>query len=182
MADINWEEINRKLAWHKTEDERQIRIKQWKAIDMNGNGFLSLAEVDKGMRDVVQLPEIFDLKPVMIRAFNAAKNAVKSKSKYGADYIEKREYRLLLKYLRQYFEYWVAFSRIDESGDRRVSFDEFEQAKDKLELWGIDMSDPAAAFAECDKNGGGMILFDEFVEWAIKKNLDLEDDDDDDQD
>ena len=149
---------------------------------MNGNGFLSLAEVDKGLRDVVKVPEIFDLKPVIIRAFNAAKNYSKSKSKYGDDYVEKREYRILLKYLRQYFEYYVAFMRIDANFDRRVTFAEFEQAKDKLELWGIDMSDPAAAFAECDLNGGGMILFDEFAAWAIKKNLDLEDDDDDDQD
>ena len=31
-------------------------------------------------------------------------------------------------------------------------------------------------FNSIDKNGGGMILFDEFCEWAIKKNLDLEDD------
>ena len=33
-----------------------MRIKQWKAIDINGNGLLSLAEVDKGMRDVIKLP------------------------------------------------------------------------------------------------------------------------------
>jgi hypothetical protein len=36
---------------------------------MNGNGYLSLAEVDKGMRDVVQLPILFQLKPVLMRAF-----------------------------------------------------------------------------------------------------------------
>ena len=42
------------------------------------------------------------------------------------------------------------------------------------------MSDPAASWAECDTNGGGKILFDEFCEWAINKSLDLEDDDDDD--
>ena len=29
-----------------------------------------------------------------------------------------------------------------------------------------------------DENGGGQILFDEFCEWAIRKGLDLEDDDD----
>ena len=42
----------------------------------------SLAEIDKGMRDVVRLPELFDLKPVLMRAFMAAKNTVKSKNKY----------------------------------------------------------------------------------------------------
>ncbi len=32
---------------------------------------------------------------------------------------------------------------------------------------------------EIDHNGGGVVLFDEFCQWAIQKNLDLEDDDDD---
>ena len=43
---------------------------------MNNNGLLSLAEVDKGMRDVVKLPALFKLKPVLMRAFQAAKNCV----------------------------------------------------------------------------------------------------------
>lgn len=149
-------------------------------MDCNGNGLLSLAEVDKGMRDVIKLPMLFDAKPVMMRAFQAAKNKVKSESKHGADFIEKSEYRIFLKYLRQYFEYWVAFSRLDVDHDQRVSQFEFTRAKGDLERWGIDMRDPEAMFKECDKDGKGMILFVEFVEWAIKKNLDLEDDDDDD--
>ena len=33
-------------------------------------------------------------------------------------------------------------------------------------------------FSRIDQNGGGIILFNEFCDWAIKKNLDLEDDDD----
>ena len=47
-----------------------------------------------------------------------------------------------------------------------------------MEKWGIDMSNQEAQWKECDKDGSGMILFDEFCEWAIKKNLDLDDDDD----
>lgn len=38
-------------------------------FDGNSNGILSLAEVDKGVRDILMLPELFDLKPVIIRAF-----------------------------------------------------------------------------------------------------------------
>jgi hypothetical protein len=33
-----------------------------------------------------------------------------------------------------------------------------------------------AEFAAIDKNGGGQILFGEFVDWALAKNLDLDDD------
>ena len=31
-------------------------------------------------------------------------------------------------------------------------------------------------FNQLDKNKGGMILFNEFIDWALRKNLDLEDD------
>jgi hypothetical protein len=44
--------------------------------------------------------------------------------------------------------------------------------------WGIDMSEPKKLWKEADKDGAGQVLFVEFVEWAIEKNLDLEDDDD----
>ena len=157
-----------------------MRIKQWNYFDVNGNGYLSLAEVDKGMRDVVKLPILFQLKPVLMRAFTAAKTKVQAKNKYGDDYVTKGEYRFLLKYLRQYYEYWVAFDRIDTNDDRRVSYEEFMQAIPELTKWGIDMSDPKTQWKQCDRDGGGMVLFIEFCDWAIKRSLDLDDDDDDD--
>lgn len=130
------------------------------------------------MKDIIRLPQLFKTKPVMLRAFNAAKNKVKSDSRYGADYVERSEYRLLLKYLRQYFEYWIAFDQIDTDGDRRISVREFKYATPQLKRWGIDMSDPDAQWAQCDADGAGKILFDEFANWAIKQSLDLDDDDD----
>ena len=47
-----------------------------------------------------------------------------------------------------------------------------------MELWVGPIADMAAEFDAIDKNGGGQILFDEFVDWATSKNLDIEDDDD----
>ena len=60
----------------------------------------SLAEVDKAMRDVIKLPLLFNLKPVLMRAFTAAKNKVKSKHSYGDDYVSRAEFRYLLMFLR----------------------------------------------------------------------------------
>lgn len=111
-------------------------------MDMNGNGFLSLAEVDKGIVSILNLPQLFDLKPVIMRAFTAAKNACPSKSKKGSEYVEAKEYRLLLKYLRQYYEYWVAFDRIDTDGDRRITFIEFSKAIPMMQKWGIKITNP----------------------------------------
>ncbi len=44
------------------------------------------------------------------------------------------------------------------------------------------MRDPKQTWNEVDRNGGGKVLFNEFCDWAIRKNLDLEDDDNDDED
>jgi hypothetical protein len=94
-----------------------------------------------------------------------------------ADYIQYHEFRAFLSYLRQYFEYWVMFDRLDASDDRRISFDEFKLGLKFIREWGLEVSDPDAVFAEIDVDGRGMILFDEFANWAITHNLDLEDDD-----
>jgi hypothetical protein len=116
--DAIWKELQEKLPWRNTPDEKASRDQIWSAFDMNGNGYLSLAEVDKGMRDVIQLPILFAAKPVLMRAFTIAKTKVKSKSSVGDDYITKgAEFRYMLKYLRQYYEFFVAFNKVDTGKD-----------------------------------------------------------------
>ncbi len=178
FKDYDWEGLLQRLPIKKTVEERKKRRQLWNAIDMNGNGYISLAEFDRGVRDVLNLPQIFSLKKVLIRAFNAAKNKIKGKSKHSDDYVEWLEFRILLVYLRQYFEYYVMFCRIDTSDDFKVDINEFKKAMPTLEKWGVKITDPVAEFKKIDNNNSGSIMFDEFCEYAIKKNLDLEDDDD----
>lgn len=177
---IDWAAISSKLPYEKTAPAKAQRDDLWKGIDVNANGYLSLAEVDKGVRDVLGLGDsVFDAKPAVMRAFQAAKNAAKTKSPRGDDYIERPEFRLLLLYLREYFELYQAFARIDAGDDNRVDFGEFVRARPLVEKWvGGPVEDYEAEFARVDKNGGGQILFSEFAEWAIAKSLDLEEDDD----
>ena len=70
-------------------------------------------------------------------------------------------------------------SRIDTGDDNRVSKEEFcaENIKAAVEKWtGETLEDMEAEFDSIDENGGGQILFGEFVKWALDKNLDIEDD------
>jgi len=176
---IDWTAVNAKLPTGKSKEDRERRKKMFSDFDPNGNGVLSLAEVDKAVRDVLKIDELFDAKPAIMRSFQIAKDSAKSKRKdVGDDYIERREFKFFLLSLRQYFEYYVAFMLVDTNADRKISLDEFRGAKDKIEVW-VGKFDVDAAFNEIDTNKGGSILFDEFCKWAIKKNLDLDDDDDD---
>merc|ERR1712152_31720 len=87
----------------------------------NGNGFLSLAEVTKGIRDVIAVDELFDAIPAINRSFHHVKNVSKTPNEHGPDFIEFREFRLFLQTLRQYFEYYQAFDGLDPSRIWRLS-------------------------------------------------------------
>lgn len=179
---IDWVAIREKLPSEKTSEAKRKRMDLFKQFDPNGNGYLSLAETDKGFRDVVQLHSIFNCKPVIMRAFQAARSINDARNKpssHGPNYIERCEFRMLLWYVREYFELWQMFAIIDSSDDRRIDMNEFASMYDRqLAAWGVKAKGTAAEeFQKIDKNGGGIILFDEFAEWALRLGLDLEDDD-----
>jgi hypothetical protein len=86
-----------------------------------------LAECQKGLRDVIHNQALFEAKPAIMRAFQYAKDSVPGKKGdvYAQDYIQKSEFRIFLLALRQRFEYWQAFNRIDAGGDGRIDLMEF---------------------------------------------------------
>lgn len=57
--------------------------------------------------------------------------------------MEKCEFRLLLVYLRQYFELFVMFNRIDTSdpvyNDQRIDLNEFKAAVPLFKVWGYEV-------------------------------------------
>lgn len=167
-------ELDEKLPYSNSEHDVAKRNHYWSAIDMNGNGYISLAETDRGLLDVIRIPVIFDTKPVIIRAFNAAKTALKAKSKYGDDYVSKAEFKYLLRYLREYYELWMMFRELDKNNDRRVSPVEFAAAGPLLAKWGVPVCSAEEAFKEIDANNGGFVLFDEFCNWAIAKGASID--------
>lgn len=179
MAEIDWSAVNAKLPTGRNAEDKAARKKMFREFDPNGNGVLSLAEVDKAIRDVLQIDAMFDAKPAIMRAFQIAKDSKASKrGKTGDSYIELREFKFFLLSLRQYFEYWEAFCRADTNQDKRIDLTEFKENQAKIEEW-VGKIDAEEEFKSIDANKGGFILFDEFCKWAITKNLDLEDDDDD---
>ena len=122
--------MSAKLATSKTDkQEIKLRARYWRGFDNNGNGYISLSEAEQGLKNVIKLDQLYEAKPVIMRAFQFAKNAMPGKSKYGADYIEKKEFRIFLVALRQRFEYHHAFKQIDAGGDGKINLQEFLAAK-----------------------------------------------------
>ena len=149
------------------DEQKQKRKALFQQFDPNNNGYLSLAEVDKGCRDVLQLYDIFKAKKVIMSAFQAAKSINDAKrgssNSHGPDYIETCEFRLLLVYLQKYYKIWLVFQQIDTSngsdlGDHRINLKEFQAAIPKLEEslgWKIDPNEESEnVFNEIDTNGG----------------------------
>jgi len=178
-SEIDWESINEKLVYDHSEESYEARKEIWNGMNTNGNEYLSLAEVEKGIRDVLELDEVFDAKKAIFEAFSFAKNSSQAESKFGEDLMEFRELRLFLQTLRATFEFYQGFNIIDAEGDSRISKEEFcnDNIKELVQKWtGEEIEDMEAEFDAIDENEGGMILFQEFCNWAFSKNFDLEDD------
>jgi Ca2+-binding EF-hand superfamily protein len=166
--DVDWAAIAALLPTGRDKPSKQRRRDLFARWDVNENGCLSLAEIDRGLHTTLGLEEIDGSKPVIMRAFTAARDAnrrTRPEAKRRDDYVERDEFRLLMCYLRIYFEIFVAFNRVDASFDGRISLDEFKRALALLNAWGVRVSEAhaEAEFAKIDENGGGSILFDEFA-------------------
>ena len=92
-------------------------------MDINGNGYLSLAEIDKGLKNKGEKMKVIYLaKPALMRAFNAARDSVRSeKNSVEDDYVTKAEFRIFNLYLRQYFEYFMMFKNLDKNNDNKIT-------------------------------------------------------------
>ena len=156
------------------EEERK---KMFNRFDSIGRGKLSLVDVTHGLIEFLgQKGKAMAkaLSPAITRAFHAARDS-STGSGAAAEYVSRgEEFRLLLVYLKRYFELLLAYDRIDTSDDRRIDRKEFDAALPLLCTWGVTVIDPEAQFRLMDKDGGGLVLFDEFSGWALMQGLDME--------
>lgn len=97
------EKAQKNIPVGSSQEDIAKRKKLFREFDVNGNNYLSLAEIDKGIRDVLDMPELFDTKPVIMRAYQASKDKIKSKNEIGEDYVSRAEFKWTLIYLRFYY-------------------------------------------------------------------------------
>eukprot|EP00913_Durusdinium_trenchii_P011254 g10567.t1 len=179
-------------AWKATPNPEREEL--FKLIDVNHNGMLSLAEIDKALPDVMGCVALFNAKPAIIRAFLAAterpphRNDEAAFREHARAYVKPGEqFRRLIQYLHEFFEMYLIFQdMVDADEDRRIDCKEFANfiASGKAEKVGIKvtpemMEDRCGStlmpgyslFNEIDEDQGGCILFKEFSDYCIRKGL-----------
>lgn len=156
MSDFDAAETSVKAA---LQDNAKLH-EMWKNLDFNGNNIVSLAEIDKF---VVDMYPVLNHKPALMRAY---KKTLQTGD--GDDWVEKKEFKSLLANLFYFNKIYWLFDQVD-GDDRRLTFEEFKRC---LAISGAKLSDSEARrdFQTVDKNGGGIILFDEFCQYFTTKS------------
>lgn len=140
-------------------DKKKLRD-IWDRLDFNGNNIVSLAEIDKLC---VEMYPLLNHKPALMRAYKAT-----IKAGNGDDWVQKKEFKSLLGNLIFFNKIFWLFDHSDADKDRRLTEKEFKWC---LACLGENMSDSQASmeFRRVDRNGGGIVLFDEFCAYVTSK-------------
>ena len=176
----DWDALKKKLPVEKTKEDRKNRLNLWKKLNEYGNGYISFKRLNVQLTNHLDLPEIIRNKGPIKLAFDAACNKYERNGINKDDnLLEWMEFRIFLVYLRQYFEYFIMFQKVDSSEDLRISFDEFKKAIPLMKNWGVEIKDNEAEkeYNKIKTENEEDISFEDFCNFAIQKSLDLEDDD-----
>lgn len=176
------EQIRSKLPFDRSQTSINSRRSLFNKIDGNGNGKLSLAEIEAGVRKEVGTGMIgpSGLAPVLMRAYQVARDyygkgadmravageeAVRQLKMANLNQatVNRKEFRILLEYIYKYALIYKVFSKIDKNFDRKISRAEYTTAEKNLKAGGF----PYPAFGDIDIDNGGTILFDEFAAYMI---------------
>ena len=172
---VDWERLARQLPTGVGSAASARRAAVFNAMDTRGIGLLSLAEVDTGIRELLGLGALFASRPILLRAFQAAKASkppTAASQRGSEDFVEQSDFRRLLVHLKQYLRLHMALRRVDESDDRRISISEVREAGPFLRAWGLlRLEDVDRAFLQMDSRGGGLIDFEQFAEWAYARGV-----------
>ncbi|CAH1767487.1 2905_t:CDS:2, partial [Entrophospora sp. SA101] len=132
-------------------DKTQVK-KIFNKFDYNGNGILSLAEIDKAVIELY--PHFAKDKPAIMRAYKAT-----DVSKDG--FVDLSEFGNLLDLLYYYDDLYKQFQKLDKNKDKRISYAEFKKGHELVGINANSDEELKAEFDKIDTNHGGYILFEE---------------------
>jgi len=137
----------------------------WRSMDMNANGIVSLAEIDRGISEAYP---VLDNKPALMRAYHASSR----RGDRGDGFVHKHDCCKLLRNVLYFNKCWTTFETADADHDHRMTLQEFQGGAAKMGLT-MSSSELLDEFNFMDENNGGKILFDEFCKWVGEKKMPL---------
>ena len=137
-SSYNWDAIAKALPTDRTPAMADERKKLFKTMDFNGNGLISLAEVDKCIIESLGMGDVFP-KKVMLRAFFFANSVAPNNGTLTDDMVTMSEFRVLLCALRRYLQCFEVFDNIDSQIERdgRINTAELEKSIPMLKDLGL---------------------------------------------
>jgi len=154
------------------EEDRQIRDALFDKADGNGNGYLGYLELEIAMVDGIlsKDPRYQNNeragKRAIRKAYNAARKISPAIGGRDDDYVEREEFRMLIIYMKLYYDIGEIFEAIDDDDSKRLELDEFKAAGDKLEELGVDINHLEDEFKKIDTSNNGTIYITEFCDYA----------------
>ena len=125
-------------------------MRMFTEVDGNGNGFLSLVEVQRAIRKKWGEQDARDLAKEVEHAFDVAKDSKAKKVESGDEFVDRREFRAMLVYLkRHFFSTLVASLGAVFEEDDQIDQSTFTHVLEQLSTWGVNL-DPAAEFKTID--------------------------------
>eukprot|EP00966_Prymnesium_polylepis_P261638 6043903-Prymnesium_polylepis.1 len=174
-----WSKLASVLPCGDNKADATARNKMFSSFDSNGNGFLSLTEVERAMRPVMGEKEVAALHEHIKKAFNMARVSKKARTEFGDDFVDPREFRKMLMILKRHF-----FTRMleDMSITSQDSVDkaEFSRIVRLLTAWKVNVDpvrefDAVDALKPYDYRGTGVMSWSDFLKWVKGVHLDIDD-------
>ena len=79
-------------------------------FNVKGNTWLSLDEIEEGLKDVLDLPELADTKSMIMMAYQTSLRKVKAPNKLEEGLVSRGAFKWVLLYVRFYYELWEDFA------------------------------------------------------------------------
>ncbi|GAB5357416.1 hypothetical protein AAMO2058_000372800, partial [Amorphochlora amoebiformis] len=193
---IDWKAFDRRLPTDGSEPSFKILEGHFKAGDGNSNGYveltltqkekkrsqklfpvdmypLSVAEIEKLLMVALKYEKNVKIavKKSVHRAHRAARGySQPGKSTSGDDYVELNEFPIFVRFFRDDLKLLTTYTAMDTNDDMRLDFSEFKAMVPKLSnKLGIHLPDNLESiFLEIDRDGGGLILYDEFASYILE--------------
>ena len=89
---------------------RMKRNKIFFDFNANNNTWISLDKIEKGLTDVLDLPELFETKSMIMMAYKISLKKVKAKNPLEEGVVSRGAFKWIILYVRFYYQLWEDFA------------------------------------------------------------------------